>query len=126
MFTESISFNDVPKAMAHLINKVDKIETLLITKQIHAQGNVQDADEQWEIENPIPYLKIKPLLENWIDNHDVMKALHISARTLQTLRSNGSLPYSRIGKKTYYQKSDIVKLLAANYDHYKSNIYENK
>lgn len=27
-------------------------------------------------------------LEDWLDNQDVMQALHISPRTLQTLRSN--------------------------------------
>ena len=39
MFSESneISFNDVPKAVAHLINKVDKIETLLTAKQPQTQ-----------------------------------------------------------------------------------------
>jgi len=73
------------------------------------------------IEKPIAYIEFEPLLENWIDNQDVMNALHISSRTLQTLRSNGTLPYSRIGKKIYYQKKDIVKMLAANYDKYKSN-----
>lgn len=39
-------------------------------------------------------------LEDWIDNQDVMQALHISPRTLQTLHSNGILPYSRIWKQT--------------------------
>jgi len=33
MFSDELSFNDVPKAVAHLINKVDKIETLLHEKQ---------------------------------------------------------------------------------------------
>ena len=35
----------------------------------------------------------------WIDGQDVMMALHISKRTLQTLRDNGTLPYSRINGK---------------------------
>ena len=54
-------------------------------------------------------------LEDWIDNQDVMQALHISPRTLQTLRSNGILPYSRIGNKLYYRKQDILKILSDNY-----------
>ena len=33
MFSDELSFNDVPKAVAHLINKVEKIETLLNAKQ---------------------------------------------------------------------------------------------
>jgi hypothetical protein len=54
-------------------------------------------------------------LEDWIDAQDVMQALHISPRTLQTLRSNGTLPYSRIGNKIYYLRRDITKILSDNY-----------
>ena len=60
----------------------------------------------------------KPL-EDWIDGQIVMQALHISPRTLQTLRSNGTLPYSRIGNKIYYLKKDILKILSDNYTMYK-------
>jgi hypothetical protein len=54
-------------------------------------------------------------LNDWIDNQDVMLALHISQRTLQTLRSNGTLPYSRINNKIYYRRSDIERILNDNY-----------
>lgn len=55
------------------------------------------------------------LKDTWIDNQDVMQTLHISQRTLQTLRSNGTIPYSKIRGKFYYKVSDIEKLLQANY-----------
>lgn len=51
----------------------------------------------------------------WIDGQDVMLSLHISKRTLQSLRDNGLLPYSRIQGKFYYKKSDIENLLVKNY-----------
>ena len=54
-------------------------------------------------------------LEDWIDSQIVMQSLHISPRTLQTLRTNGTLPYSRIGRKLYYKRSDILKILSDNY-----------
>jgi hypothetical protein len=54
-------------------------------------------------------------LEDWIDNQDVMQMLHISPRTLQTIRSNGILPFSRIGNKLYYRRQDILRLLTNNY-----------
>jgi hypothetical protein len=54
-------------------------------------------------------------LSDWLDNQDVMQALRISPRTLQTLRSNGTLPHSRIGKKLYYKRSDIQQVLQNNY-----------
>ena len=54
-------------------------------------------------------------LKDWLDNQDVMLALHVSLRTLQTLRSNGTLPYSRINNKIYYRRRDIEQLLNDNY-----------
>ena len=54
-------------------------------------------------------------LTDWLDGQDVMLLLHISPRTLQTLRSNGTLPYSRINNKIYYLRQDIQKILADNY-----------
>lgn len=54
-------------------------------------------------------------LEDWIDNIDVIHILHISSRTLQTLRTNGTIPYSRINNKIYYRRQDIQQILADNY-----------
>ncbi len=66
------------------------------------------------------------LLEEWIDGQEVMLALHISPRTLQTLRSNGTLPFSRIGSKLYYRKQDILKILFDNYTMRKIKGYESE
>lgn len=57
----------------------------------------------------------KAFLEDWIDNQDVMQRLHISLRTLQTLRSSGTLPYTRVNGKIYYLRQDVEKLLRQNY-----------
>jgi hypothetical protein len=53
--------------------------------------------------------------ESWIDGQDVMLALNISKRTLQSLRDTGILPYSRINGKFYYKVADLEKLLESNY-----------
>ena len=70
-----------------------------------------------------PLLTEKPsddtALEDWIDGQMVMQALHISPRTLQTLRTNGTLPFSKIGRKLYYNRSDILRILQDNYTMYK-------
>ena len=63
-------------------------------------------------------------LSDWLDNQDVMLALHISLRTLQTLRSNGTLLFSRIGNKIYYRRQDILKILSDNYTMDKIKNYE--
>lgn len=54
-------------------------------------------------------------LYDWIDAQDVMRFLHVSPRTLQTLRRNGTLPFSRIGKKIFYLREDVARILAHNY-----------
>jgi hypothetical protein len=63
-------------------------------------------------------------LEDWIDAQIVMQALHISPRTLQTLRTNGTLPFSRIGRKLFYKRSDILRILQDNYTMYLIRDYE--
>ena len=57
--------------------------------------------------------------EAWIDGQDAMQTLHISKRTLQSLRDEGTLPFSRINGKIYYKLSDIEQLLESNYSHVK-------
>ncbi|MFV0269412.1 MAG: helix-turn-helix domain-containing protein [Draconibacterium sp.] len=47
----------------------------------------------------------------WLDNQDVCLLLKISPRTLQTLRDNGTLAFSRISKKIYYKPEDVEKIL---------------
>ncbi len=55
------------------------------------------------------------LKDTWLDNQDVLQTLHISKRTLQTFRKNGTLPYSKVHGKFYYKVSDIEELLQSNY-----------
>lgn len=55
------------------------------------------------------------ILDTLLDGQDVMMRLHISPRTLQTLRSNGTIPYTRIGRKIYYFRQDIERILKDNY-----------
>jgi len=55
------------------------------------------------------------LKDTWVDNQDVLQMLHISKRTLQTFRSNGTLPYSKVSGKFYYKVSDIEELFKSNY-----------
>lgn len=45
--------------------------------------------------------------EKWLDNADVCRLLNVSARTMQTYRDTGKLPYSQINNKIYYKASDV-------------------
>ena len=50
-------------------------------------------------------------IREWMDNQDVCQLLNISPRTLQTLRDNGTLAYSRINHKIYYKPFDVKEII---------------
>ena len=54
-------------------------------------------------------------LSEWHDNYEVMEMFHISARTLQTLRSNGKLPFAKMGGRCYYKERDLQRLMDESY-----------
>ena len=43
----------------------------------------------------------------WMDNHEVCRRLRISPRTLQTMRENGTLAYTKISHKVYYRPEGV-------------------
>lgn len=47
----------------------------------------------------------------WFDSGDVCRLLDISPRTLQTMRENGTMPFSRICNKVYYRPEDVRRIL---------------
>ncbi len=53
-------------------------------------------------------------IKKWMKSVEVRKLLNISPGTLQTLRINGTLPYTKIGGTNYYNASDIDVLLSQN------------
>ena len=80
------------------------------------QENEKLAKEAVSVDGVVDISEIaRTPLEDWIDNYDVMEMLHISKRTLQTLRSNGKVRFSKIGRKIYYRRQDIQNMLAENY-----------
>ena len=46
----------------------------------------------------------------WLKAKHVRKLLNISPGTLQQLRNNGTLPFSKIGGVTFYDAADIEKM----------------
>lgn len=49
--------------------------------------------------------------KQWLKSSEVRKLLNISPGTLQNLRINGTLRYTKIGGMMYYILEDIQKLL---------------
>ena len=49
--------------------------------------------------------------KQWLKSYEVKKMMNISSGTLQTMRSSGILPYTKIGGLIYYNAQDIHKML---------------
>ncbi|WP_298535848.1 helix-turn-helix domain-containing protein [uncultured Algibacter sp.] len=70
---------------------------------------------------------IKQLLQNqngqptkkWLKSPEVRNLLGISPGTLQNLRINGTLPYTKIGGVLYYDYQEIMQVLEQNRIHNK-------
>jgi len=52
--------------------------------------------------------------KQWLKSIEVRKLLKISPGTLQNLRINGTLRYSKVGSIMYYKLEDINKILEGN------------
>ncbi|MDP2161983.1 MAG: helix-turn-helix domain-containing protein [Flavobacterium sp.] len=52
--------------------------------------------------------------KKWLKSSEVRNLLNISPGTLQNLRINGTLTYTKIGGTLYYDNADIDKLLNTN------------
>jgi hypothetical protein len=81
------------------------------------QDALKNADH-WCNATPTPE---KP---TWITTIDVIKNYPISRRTLQKLRNNKRIPFSRIGRKCIYKPEDIEEFMKINYT--KKNKKRNK
>ena len=52
--------------------------------------------------------------KKWLQSRDVKKLLGISHGTLQNMRINGSLPYTKVGGVIFYDIDDINKMIESN------------
>ncbi|MFB9843892.1 helix-turn-helix domain-containing protein [Mucilaginibacter ginsenosidivorans] len=50
--------------------------------------------------------------KKWLKTYQVKNLLKISDNTLQTLRDNGTIPFTKIGGILYYSSEDINKVLS--------------
>lgn len=81
------------QAFKDLMSKVDTIFDYVISQQ----NSDIDGDD-----------------DSWVDSYEVCTFLKISDRTLQRLRSDNKINYSRIRGKNYYKISEIRRMLKEN------------
>lgn len=82
-----ISFNDMPKALAYLIGKVDKLETLL---SVQTTAKVEPSDRWFNLQELCEYLPDRP-----------------ARQTVYGWIGQRSVPYHKKGKKLQFLKSEI-------------------
>lgn len=78
------------ESFKRLMEKVDSIADYIKNKQPSEDTNLDEA---------------------WVDSYEVCTFLRISERTLQRLRTNGTITYSVISGKTYYTIAEIKRIL---------------
>lgn len=49
--------------------------------------------------------------KKWLKSYEVKKLLEVSTGTLQNLRDNGTLPFTKMGGTIYYSSEDIDNML---------------
>ena len=62
-----------------------------------------------------------PDLSEWLDNQEVCILMNISDRKLLSLRRKGLISFSRIDRKVYYKKEDILNYVRNNLKTYTNN-----
>ena len=63
----------------------------------------------------------KGRLKKYLKSSEVMDLLQVSPGTLQNLRINGTLPYTKVGGIIYYDAEEIQKVMDANRVHHRLN-----
>lgn len=81
----------------------------VLTKEDLIQFKTELLSEFAQLLNAHPQNKQK-----WLKSKEVQELLTISPGTLQNLRINGTLSYTKIGGTIYYNHSEIDKLLHNN------------
>ena len=81
-----ISFNDMPKALAYLISKVDRLETLLSVSKLEQP----DSDKWFNVQELCEFLPDKP-----------------ARQTVYGWIGQKLIPYHKKGKKLQFLKSEI-------------------
>lgn len=49
--------------------------------------------------------------KKWLKSYEVKKLLEVSTGTLQNLRDNGTLPFTKVGGTIYFDRDDIDKIM---------------
>ncbi|MDQ6844400.1 MAG: helix-turn-helix domain-containing protein [Bacteroidota bacterium] len=100
------TINQFSNSTQKIIRVSDELVTLSDLQDFRAQL-LKDMKMLLAGNNSVP---TKP----WLKSNEVRKLLNISSGTLQTLRSNGTLPFNKVGGIIYYSYEDIQNMIENN------------
>lgn len=104
----------VPQPSIHALQQPLKLMIMEIVN-IEASTFMEMNNILFKIEKQMKGLNFsKPELSEWLDNQDVCILMNISDRKLLSLRQKGLIPFSRIDRKVYYKKEDILNYMRNN------------
>lgn len=89
MSAENLTFDQLPKAVTTLLNKVNRLEELLLIKQ-----------------NPPAEPK-----EKFLTVEEAAKLLHLSPATVYTKVSRRELPFMKQGKRLYFSNFELMEYI---------------
>lgn len=86
-------------------NPVFRDQLVTVSDLDRVKSEILIAVRQMLLENKLQSSK------QWLKSYEVKKLLNISTGTLHTLRINGTLPFSRIGRLIYYNVDVVNNIL---------------
>jgi hypothetical protein len=111
--------------MEKILGKQNHRENGLTTQPIYAHqlitmGDLKEFKNQL-ITELLTALKLQTAQtqKKWLKSHEVRRLLKISPGTLQTLKSNGIIPYTKVGGVHFFDYEDIQRVLESGKINYR-------
>ena len=86
----------------------------IITQEDLAQFKIELLEELREIISQPVEKETKKPEARWLKSHQVQRLLSISPGTLQNLRINGTIPFTKVGGVILYSQEDINNVMQKN------------
>ena len=86
----------------------------ILTSEDLQDFKIELFDELKKLITPAPAKEQKQEEVKWLKSHQVQRMLGISPGTLQNLRINGTIPFTKIGGVIFYSLDDINAILQRN------------
>jgi hypothetical protein len=86
----------------------------IITQEDLEQFKVELLQELKDIINNKPSDKDQSKETRWLKSHQVQRQLGISPGTLQNLRINGTIPFTKVGGVIFYSQDHIQAVMQQN------------